>query len=512
MASRSSNHTGPARTRFAPSPTGLPHIGNYRTAIFAWLWARHTGGQFLVRIEDTDRKRLVPGAQESILDGLRWLGLDWDEGPEVGGPVGPYFQSERLDIYREHAEMLIEKGAAYRCYCTEAELEQMRAEQRERKEPEHYDRRCRYLTPEQRNERETQGLSSVVRFAAPETGKTTYHDLLRGDITIDNSTIDDMILLKSDTFPTYNFANIVDDHLMNITHVIRGEEYIPSAPRYAQVYRAFGWDEPAVVHVGLVLAPDRSKLSKRHGALPLLDYREQGYLPQALMNYMVLLGWSYDDKAEFFTRDELVRAFTLDRIGSSPSIFDIGRLEWFNAQYIRQMTPDELTDAAWPFLLAGLPADARATLDRAYVRDVLALDQERIKTLAVVPDLTSFFFVAQPEYDASLLLGKNLDAERAAATLPALATTLGDLRDWTPEALLGALDNFVVAHGFIRKKADGSEVADRGPVFMLVRVAVSGRKETPGLPEMLAVLGKERTLTRLAGAAEKLAGERTGKR
>ncbi|MFI5271668.1 MAG: glutamate--tRNA ligase [Ktedonobacterales bacterium] len=495
----------PIRTRFAPSPTGLPHIGNYRTAIFAWLAARSTGGQFLVRIEDTDRKRFVPGALEGILDGLRWLGLDWDEGPEVGGPVGPYFQSERLAIYREHAELLIEKGAAYRCYCTEAELEAMRAEQRARGVPEGYDRRCRVLTQAERSAREAEGLPSVVRFAAPETGTTTYHDFLRGDITRDNATINDMILLKSDHYPTYNFANIVDDHLMEITHVIRGEEYISSAPSYAQVYRAFGWDEPEVVHVGLVLAPDRSKLSKRHGALPLLEYRAMGYLPEALVNYLVLLGWSYDDSREFFTPEELVRIFTLDRIGTSPSIFDKGRLEWFNGHYLRAMTPPQLAAAAQPFLAAGLPDVAHANLDREYVERVLTLDRERLKTLAQAPEIAGFFFVAQPEYDVNLLLGKQLDAARARDTLDALIPVLAGLRDWTHEALLAALDAFVVAHGFVRTKADGSEVPDRGPVFMLVRVAVSGRKETPGLPETLEVLGSARTLKRLRAAREKLA-------
>jgi glutamyl-tRNA synthetase len=497
--------TRPVRTRYAPSPTGSPHIGNYRTAIFAWLIARHAGGKFLLRIEDTDRRRMVPGAIENIMEGLRWIGLDWDEGPEVGGAYGPYFQSERLAIYREHAEQLIARGHAYYCYCTEERLEQMRQEQRARGEPEHYDRRCRYLTPDQRAELEARGIKPVVRFAASETGTTTYEDALRGPITVDNSTIDDMVLLKSDGFPTYNFANIVDDHLMDITHVVRGEEYISSSPRYAQVYRAFGWEEPVVVQPGLVLAPDRSKLSKRHGALPLLDYRDKGYLPDAIVNYLVLLGWSYNGEREFFTKDELVEAFTIDRIGTSPSIFDAERLLWFNGHYIRQMMPDELTDAALPFLLRGLPVEAHANVTADYARQVFTLDQERFKTLVDVPALTSFFFVEQPEYDPTLLLGKNMDAARAVETLSALIPLLEEeVSDWTAEELLAALDAFVVERGFLRKKADGSEVPDRGPVFMLVRVAVSGRKETPGLPETLEVLGRERTLKRLRRALGKL--------
>ncbi len=248
------NTTHPVRTRFAPSPTGFPHIGNYRTALYAWLLARHHGGQFLLRIEDTDQKRFVPGSLEAILEGLRWLGLTWDEGPDVGGAYGPYTQSERLDIYRERAEWLVEHGHAYYCYCTEERLEQLRAEQTARKEPTGYDRHCRHLTAEERAAREADGLRSVVRFAAPLEGETVWRDALRGEITVQNRTLDDMVLLKSDGYPTYNFANIVDDHLMAISHVIRGEEYIPSAPRYAQVYRAFGWDEPEFVHVGLILS------------------------------------------------------------------------------------------------------------------------------------------------------------------------------------------------------------------------------------------------------------------
>lgn len=494
----------PVRTRYAPSPTGFPHIGNYRTALFEWLAARHTNGKFVLRVEDTDRKRLVPGSIEAIQEGLKWLGLDWDEGPDVGGQYGPYMQSERLDLYREYGEKLIAQGDAYRCYCTEERLEQMRAEQIARKEPTHYDRRCRWLTPEQRAANEAEGLSSVIRFAAPLDGQTTYHDFLRGDITFDNTTIDDMILLKSDGYPTYNFANIIDDHLMAITHVIRGEEYISSAPRYAQVYRAFGWEEPTVVHVPLVLAPDRSKLAKRHGALPLLDYRDKGYLPEAICNFLLLLGWSYDDKKEFFTREEMIEAFDDRRIGTSPAIFDVTRLDWFNGHYIRQLAPARLTELAMPFLLKSLPEDVRSSVDAEYAREVFVLDQERFKTLADVPVLTSFFFVDQPEYDASLLLGKGMDTQRALATLDAIVAVLDEQSDWTPESLLTTLDGTVTRLGFIRTKADGSQVPDRGPAFMMVRVAVSGRKETPGLTEMMAVLGRERVLKRLHGAREKL--------
>lgn len=500
----SKKNSVPVRTRYAPSPTGFPHIGNYRTALFEWLAARHTGGKFVLRVEDTDRKRLVSGSIEAIQEGLKWLGLDWDEGPDVGGPYGPYTQSERLELYHEYGEKLITQGDAYRCFCTEERLEQMRAEQQARKQPTHYDRRCRFLTQGERAANEAEGLSSVVRFAAPLDGQTTYHDFLRGDITFDNTTIDDMILLKSDGYPTYNFANIIDDHLMDITHVIRGEEYISSAPRYAQVYRAFGWEEPTVVHVPLVLAPDRSKLAKRHGALPLLDYRDKGYLPEAICNFLLLLGWSYDDKKEFFTRDEMIEAFDDRRIGTSPAIFDVTRLDWFNGHYIRELAPERLTELALPFLLNGLPEDVRATVDHDYAREVFVLDQERFKTLADVPLLTSFFFIERPEYDTTLLLSKGLDAKRATAALDTIIAVLGDQTDWTPEALLATLDATVTRLGFVRTRADGSQVPDRGPAFMLIRVAVSGRKETPGLTEMMVVLGRERVLRRLHVALEQL--------
>jgi glutamyl-tRNA synthetase len=495
--------TRSVRTRFAPSPTGFPHIGNYRTALYAWLLARHHRGQFVLRIEDTDRTRFVPGSLEAIMEGLRWLGLTWDEGPDVGGAYGPYMQSERLDTYRERAEWLVEQGHAYYCYCTVERLERLRAEQSARKEPTGYDRHCRHLTAEERAAREAEGMGSVVRFAAPLEGETIWRDALRGEITVQNRTLDDMVLLKSDGYPTYNFANIVDDHLMAISHVIRAEEYIPSAPRYAQVYRAFGWDEPEFVHVGLIVSADRQKLSKRHGALPLLEYRDEGYLPEAVVNFLATLGWAYDGQTDLFSLDEAVRAFTLERIGVSPSVFDRGRLDWMNGVYIRALPPEELVERAIPFLVAGLPEDARE-IDRPYAALVIALDQERLKTLADAPRLTAFFFLEQPEYDPALLLSKRLDAEHASVALEILIDRFEALEDWTREALLVALDGVVTELGYIRAKGDGAQVPDRAPIFMLVRVAISGRKETPGLPETLAVLGKARALKRLKTARARL--------
>jgi glutamyl-tRNA synthetase len=495
--------TTPARTRFAPSPTGFLHIGSFRTALFAWLLARHTGGQFLLRIEDTDQTRKVEGSIEYTMESLRWLGLEWDEGPDKGGKFGPYQQSERLGIYVKHAAWLVEHGHAYTCYCSPQRLEALRKEQEARKQPTGYDRRCRFLTDAERKAQEDAGIKPVIRFAAPLEGETTFTDYVRGPITVKNSTLDDMVLLKSDGFPTYNFANIVDDHLMQITHVLRGEEFLPSTPRYTQVYRAFGWEDPIYVHVGLVLAPDRSKLSKRHGAEAVLAYREKGYLHEAITNYLALLGWSFDGEREMFTLDELVKVFSIDRISPSPSIFDMARLESMNALYIRNMPTAELVERAMPFLREGL-GDAAETLDRDYAARVIALDQERLRTLGDIPQLTIFFFVDPTEYPAEMLLGKGLDRTRALRGLDTLTAALDKQDDWSHEALLATLDRIVNDEGFTRTKADGSIVPDRGPLFMMVRVALSGRKETPGLPEMLEVMGRERVLRRLALAKRKL--------
>ncbi|MDA8219621.1 MAG: glutamate--tRNA ligase, partial [Dehalococcoidales bacterium] len=328
------------RVRFAPSPTGTPHIGNVRTALFNWLFARHHGGKFVLRIEDTDVARRVPGAIEAIMDGLRWLGLDWDEGPEVDGPLGPYFQSERLHLYRQYAAQLVEQGHAYYCYCSPERLAEMRAEQERRKESVGYDRRCRYLSPADREEAEASGVTPVVRFAMPLEGETTYHDLLRGDVTIQNSVLDDFVILKSDGYPTYHFAVVVDDHHMHISHVLRADEWIPSTPRHVLLYRALGWDLPRFAHLPIILGPDRSKLSKRHGATSITAYREEGYLPEALVNFLALLGWSYDGVTEVFSREDLIARFDLDRVGKTAAVFDREKLEWMNGYYIRQHYDD----------------------------------------------------------------------------------------------------------------------------------------------------------------------------
>ncbi|MER3397702.1 MAG: glutamate--tRNA ligase [Chloroflexota bacterium] len=474
------------RTRFAPSPTGFLHVGNIRTALFSWLWARHNGGVFILRIEDTDRDRIVPGALESIFESLRWLGLHWDEGPEVGGPYGPYFQSQRLDLYRKVAEELIARGAAYRCYCTPERLEALRAEQRARGEPPGYDRRCRFLSPAERAELERQGLPSVVRFKMPLDGTTVVPDLLRGEVVFENAKFDDHVLLKSDGYPTYHLAVVVDDHYMRISHVIRGDEWIPSAPRHVLLYRALDWEMPVWVHTPTVLGKDRSRLSKRHGALPVLDYREQGYLPEAVVNYLALLGWSAEDENEVFSPDELIRAFDLMRIGTNPAIFDPEKLLWLNGVHIRRLAPEELAERLLPFLERDLSPEVPRPVDRDLVRRLVPLIQERIKLLTEAAPLVEPFFVEELSYDPALLIPKGLDRETTRRGLKAVLSRVAALPDFEAPTLEAALRELAEELG-----------VKAGTLFMVVRVAVTGRTVTPPLFESMAILGRDRVLRRL---------------
>ena len=314
------------RVRFAPSPTGEPHVGNIRTAIFDWLLARQTGGEFVVRIEDTDRARAVEGTVELIIEALKWLGIDWDEGPDIGGKYAPYMQSERLPLYHDAADRLVAAGRAYKCYCSTERLAAVR-ESRARQNATGYDRHCRNISDDERRRLEANGETSVVRFKMPLEGATTVNDLIRGEVTFDNRLVDDFVMLKSDGFPTYHLAHLVDDHEMEITHVLRGEEWLPSVPRHLQLYRALDWQPPLFAHLPIILAPDRSKLSKRHGATSLLDYRQMGYLPHTMVNFLTLLGWSLDDKTELFTQEALVEHFSIERVSKSGAIFNNDKLD-----------------------------------------------------------------------------------------------------------------------------------------------------------------------------------------
>ena len=404
--------TGNVRVRYAPSPTGTPHVGNIRTALFNWLFARHHGGTFIVRIEDTDQERRVEGAEEEILDSLRWLGLDWDEGPDTpDGPFGPYVQSHRVALYQDAARRLVEADAAYYCYCSSERLDALREAQTKRKAPTGYDRRCRNLSVGEHAEAEAAGVTPVVRFKTPLTGRTTFEDTVRGAVTWENRLIDDFILLKSDGFPTYHLANVVDDEGMRISHVFRADEWLASTPRHVLLYDAFGWTPPIFAHMPLILGADRSKLSKRHGAVSLLDYAEQGYLPEAMLNFLALLGWSLDDKTTVMARDELVRGFTLDRVVASPAVFDSDKLAWINGVYIRDMPPDEFSERALPFLTAGLPPEVRRPLDWTFTREVCALVQDRARTLHEATELADFFYTRGVEFPPTLIWGGMGDKE-----------------------------------------------------------------------------------------------------
>mgnify|MGYP000076624371 FL=1 len=485
------------RVRFAPSPTGAPHVGNIRTALFNWLFARNQGGVFVLRIEDTDRERIVPGALEAIYEALRWLGLDWDEGPEKGGPYGPYIQSQRLHLYRPLAERLVAEGKAYRCYCSRERLEALRAEQIAHKQPPGYDRRCRWLSPAERAALEAQGTPFVIRFAVPLEGATTFHDLFRGPITFENSVLQDHVLIKSDGWPTYHFANVVDDHLMAITHVLRAEEWISSTPLHVLLYRAFGWEPPAFGHLSLIFGKDRKKLSKRHGATEILTFKKLGYLPEALFNFLALLGWSMPGKGEteIYSREEIIRNFTLDRITVSPAIFDYEKLDWMNGYYIRQLSVPDLTERLIPFLQeAGLlPPGPVAPETRAYLEQIVPLIQERIKRLGEAPELVDFFFREPQDYPPTLLIVKGTTPEMVRTALERTRAVL-ERTDFTVEGLEMALRALAPELGLTTSQ-----------LFGIIRVAVTGRTVAPPLFQTMAVLGRERTLARLERARQLLA-------
>ncbi|MGQ9667707.1 MAG: glutamate--tRNA ligase, partial [Anaerolineae bacterium] len=393
----------PVRVRFAPSPTGYLHVGGARTALFNWLFARRHHGVFILRIEDTDRTRYQEDALEDLMAMLRWLGLDWDEGPDVGGPYGPYFQSQRLHIYQEYAEKLVREGHAYYCYCSPERLEAMREEQRRRGEPPGYDRHCRYLTAKRRAEYEAQGIKPVIRLAVPLEGQTSFTDVIRGTITVDNSSLDDLVLLKSDGYPTYHLANVIDDHLMRISHIMRADEWLPSVPKHVLLYQAFGWEPPAFAHLPVILDPSgQGKMSKRrqrvgdkeHYVL-VREFKEAGYLPEAMFNFLTLVGWSLDDKTQIMSKELAIQHFDLDRINKAPAAFSYEKLEWMNGYYIRQLPPDELAERLVPFLARGLDMSEEEIRRRPDTRLLAPLVQERIKLLSEAVEMIDFAYREQ---------------------------------------------------------------------------------------------------------------------
>jgi len=468
----------PVRVRFAPSPTGYPHLGNIRTALFNWLFARHYGGKFILRIEDTDVSRRVEEAEQAILDGLQWLGLNWDE--------GPYYQSQRLPIYHEAANRLLEEGYAYLCYCSSERLEEMRREQMKRKQPPKYDRRCRNLTQYERDQLAAQGITPVLRFKMPLEGDTTVHDLIRGSINFKHETLDDFVLLKSDGYPTYHLASIVDDNSMAISHVLRADEWISSLPRHVLLYQAFNWQAPQFAHLPMILGPDRSKLSKRHGATTITDYQKQGYLPQAMTNFLALLGWSLDDHTELLSQEELIKYFSLERVGKTAAIFNKDKLDWMNGVYLRKLDLAELVQQAIPFLERDLPESVKRPLNNSYVCQVMSLIQERARTLAEIPGLTEFFFLDELHYGAGLLPGKGLDTESAGKAITITLQKLGAVENWD----VSLLEN-------ILRPLSAELELTTGKFFGLLRIAVTGCTIAPPLFQTMVVLGKDKCLKRL---------------
>ena len=477
---------GKVRTRFAPSPTGYMHVGNLRTALYTWLIARNAGGTFILRIEDTDQGRLVEGATDVIYRTLAECGLDHDEGPDVGGPVAPYIQSQRRDTYGKYARLLVEKGHAYYCFCEKCESEEDSGDFERAADP------CRDLPLDQALARVEAGEPYVIRQKIPQEGSTTFHDAIFGDITVENKTLDDQVLLKRDGLPTYNFANVIDDHLMGITHVVRGSEYLSSAPKYDLLYRAFGWDVPVYVHCSPVMRDAQNKMSKRHGDPSYEDLRAQGFLTEAILNYVALLGWSPRGdiaEQEVFSLQELAKAFDLAGMSKSPAIFDIEKLTHFNAIYLRAMTPEAFADAARPYIRQAVQREDIS------VDDIAALLQARCEKLTDIPEKVDFF-QALPEYDAELFTNKKskTNAEVSKAMLEAAIPMLRQLPDWTQDAI----------HDGLVELAAKLEVKN-ATLMWPVRIAAAGKAVTPGgAVEICRILGREETLKRLELGLEKL--------
>lgn len=477
---------GTVRTRFAPSPTGYMHVGNLRTALYTWLIARHNQGTFILRIEDTDQTRQVEGATELIYRTLAECGLTHDEGPDVGGPVAPYIQTQRRDTYGKYARLLVERGHAYYCFCEKAESEEDSGEFDRGADP------CRALSLEEAQARVDAGEPYVIRQKIPQEGTTTFHDAIFGDITVENKTLDDQVLLKRDGLPTYNFANVIDDHLMGITHVVRGSEYLSSAPKYDLLYRAFGWEVPTYVHCSPVMRDAQHKMSKRHGDPSYEDLREQGYLTQAILNYVALLGWSPRGELaeqEVFSLAELVDAFDLEGLSKSPAIFDLDKLTHFNALYLRAMSPEDFAKAAEPYIRQSVKNPA---LDAA---EIAALLQARCEKLTDIPEKVDFFD-ALPDYDPELFTNKKskTNPEVSKAMLEAAIPMLKALPDWTQEAIHDGLVALAEQLG-----------VKNATLMWPVRIAAAGKAVTPGgAVEICRILGKDETLRRLETGLDKL--------
>ncbi len=477
------------RTRYAPSPTGFMHVGNLRTALYEYLIAKSQGGAFVLRIEDTDRERYVEGAVDVIYNTLKLAGISHDEGPDVGGDFGPYVQSERKDMYLPYAEQLIKEGKAYRCFCTKERLEKLA----QTSEFGGYDRHCRDLSEEEIEQKLKDGEPYVIRQKMPLEGKTTFTDAVFGEITVDNSELQDQILIKTDGYPTYNFANVIDDHTMGITHVVRGSEYLSSTPKYNLLYDAFGWEIPTYVHLPLIMGKNEdgsvSKLSKRHGSTGFEDLIKDGYLPEAIINYIALLGWCPKDNKEIFTMKELEESFFIEGISKSPAVFDYDKLLWMNAEYIKAMSDEEFTERATPYY-----REALGDLEIDYSK-LTAILKQRTEKFTDIPDKIRFF-AELPEYDKELFVNKKskTNLENSPALLQEAYDRLRALDDWSYDSLHDCLINMAV-----------EKELKNGTVLWGVRIAAAGQKVTPGGAfEILELLGREEALKRIEKGLEKL--------
>lgn len=467
-------HSSP-RVRFAPSPTGQLHIGNARTAILNWLCAKHSGGTFILRVEDTDMERSTKASEASIFQDLRWLGLNWDEGPDVGGNFGPYRQSERLGIYHQHAEQLIGNGHAYHCYCTPAELEARREAAMKAGHPPGYDRRCKNLSPAERAAKVQAGLKPVVRFVMPDRN-VTFVDLAKGEITFPPDALGDFVILRSDGVPTYNYAAVVDDHLMQITHVIRGDDHVVNTPKQMMLYEAFGWTLPEFCHIPMILGPDRERLSKRHGATSVADYATKGYLPEALVNFLSLLSWSSATGEEVLSRERLVKEFSFDRLSSSAAIFDVVKLNWMNGVYIRNLSPEELTGACLPYLQkAGYALPDHDTLQK-----MIRLVRDNLEYLSQISEKLAFFFVDAIHITDGAAIGMS-QTEAAGKIYWSFLRQLDKYDTFNGEAFRQIMKTVNKETGVMGRD-----------LWMPIRIALTGDMHGPDLAAIVEIFGKEK--------------------
>lgn len=482
---------GKTRTRFAPSPTGRMHVGNLRTALYAYLITRHAGGDFILRIEDTDQEREMEGAVDIIKRTLDAAGLTYDEGPDKGGNVGPYVQSERVreGIYMKYAKELVDKGEAYYCFCTPERLAGLKTKvDGSEKEIAVYDKHCLHLSKDEVEEKLKSGIPYVIRQNNPVEGTTTFHDDIYGDISVDNSELDDMILIKSDGFPTYNFANVVDDHLMGITHIVRGNEYLSSSPKYNRLYEAFGWDIPEYIHCPLITDEEHKKLSKRSGHSSFEDLMEQGFLPEAIVNFVALLGWSPEDNQEIMSLDELIDKFDYHKMSKSPAVFDYGKLKWMNGEYIKKLDFDAFYEMALPYIKDVIKRDIDT-------KKIASMVQTRIEVLPDIKDHIDFFETL-PEYDPEMYVHKKMKTSKESSleALQKIMPVLEDQDDWSNDTLYEAFKGFAEREGL-----------KNGQILWPLRTAVSGKQMTPGgATELMELLGKEESIARIRKGMELL--------